>query len=206
MTQILLIDNYDSFTYNLKHCVAVIDGVEVVVCKNDDDIVALIKKHQISGVIIGPGPGSPQEQEYFCNNSQAIDYCQHNKIPLLGVCLGYQGIFYHYGGHISVCDTVFHGKVSDIDIIAKCPIFYGLPKRMSVMRYHSLQIVVDTMPDTFELVAHIAKTPNTAVEAMAIQHKTLPIFGIQFHPESFISSGGQTIIDNFVKVCQGRLH
>ena len=203
MIRILLVDNYDSFTYNLQHLVQVLNDVEVVVCANDEDLILTMKTHNIDGVIIGPGPGSPEEEGYFGNNNEVISYCIKLEIPIFGVCLGYQGINTFFGGKLLICPKVFHGKTSSIEVTKKCPLFYGLPRILKVMRYHSLMIDSNSFPKQLEIVARVVDPQQgSAVEIMAIQHRELPIFGVQFHPESFVGSGGQELMANFIDLCR----
>ena len=193
--KVLLVDNFDSFTYNLQHLIQVIEAVEVTVVTNDQPLVDIVTAENINAVVIGPGPGAPDEAEYFGDNYKLIEHCAANKLPLLGVCLGHQGINNYFGGKLKILDEVYHGKTSDIKLAEHCPLFKGLPSQINIMRYHSLIIDEASLSDDLQIVAKVSDESNTC---MAIAHKTLPIWGVQFHPESFISQGGLTMMQNFV--------
>ncbi|MCO4603244.1 para-aminobenzoate synthase glutamine amidotransferase (subunit B) [Streptococcus infantarius subsp. infantarius] len=184
---ILLIDNYDSFTYNLAQYLGTF--AEVKVLRNDADALEKAAK-EASAIVLSPGPGWPADAGKLEEMIQKFA----GKKPMLGICLGHQAIAESFGGKLGLAKNVMHGKQSDIDVLSQSPIFAGLAKNMPIMRYHS--IVVIDMPDDFEVTA---KTTDDQ-EIMAIQHKQLPIYGLQFHPESIGSPDGLKMIENFVRL------
>ena len=205
-TQILLIDNYDSFTYNLQHLIQMHSDVVLTVRRNDDDYLDDIARGVYAGVVIGPGPGSPDDPDYFGHNNQVIlDYGTQG-LPVLGICLGFQGIYRCFGGALRVADLPMHGKVSQLKIIEPGCLLQDVPLQAKVMRYHS--IIADLtapIPRCFRLTAFTepshAQTLN-GPELMAIEHRDFPIFGLQFHPESFATEYGDRMIKHFIDRCQ----
>lgn len=184
---ILLLDNYDSFTYNLYQQAAGLGG-KVRVFKNDEITIEEIKKLKPSKIIISPGPKKPDSSGI----SLSVIKNFFNTLPILGVCLGHQCIGHIFGSKIIHAKNITHGKTSDIHHTNK-GLFKGLPNKFKVARYHSLAI--DQVPDDFELSAWAEDG-----EIMAIHHKKLPVYGIQFHPESFMSEYGDEIMRNFLQV------
>ena len=142
-------------------------------------------------LIISPGPGHPQDAGY---SVEAIQYFA-GKIPVLGVCLGHQAICQAFGGHVSYAKELMHGKVSEIFVDQGCPLFLGLPERIPVARYHSLCAVREDLPRCLKVTAWTMDQ-----EIMAIAHKTLPVYGVQFHPESVMTRDGKVMIRNFLKI------
>ncbi|MFM2344064.1 MAG: anthranilate synthase component [Pseudomonadota bacterium] len=187
---LLMIDNYDSFTYNLVQYFGELKA-DVVVYRNDCITIEEIEKLNPQQICISPGPCSPIQAGI------SIDVIKHftGKLPILGVCLGHQAIGEAFGGKIIRAKQVMHGKVSQISITKDTKIFKNLPQKFNVTRYHSLAIEQYTFPDCLEQTAC-----TDDGEIMAIQHKTLPIFGVQFHPEAILSEHGHAILDNFLKV------
>ncbi len=190
---ILVIDNYDSFTFNLVHYVMEL-GAEVVVMRNDAITVeeALAMKPQ--GVLISPGPCTPNEAGI---SLALVRACADKGIPLLGVCLGHQSIGQHFGGKV-VRGGLMHGKTSPLEHDGT-GLFKGLPSPYTATRYHSL--IVEDIPDCLEVNA-TSETPGidgTAV--MGFRHKTLPIHGVQFHPESIATEYGHALLANFLEIC-----
>jgi len=186
----LIIDNYDSFTYNLYQLIAKSSGIPPTVIKNDEISFDELCKLDFDNVIISPGPGSPDKSKDFGVCSDVI--AKLNK-PILGVCLGYQGIGLEYGGKVIHANQPMHGRISKVEHSGK-GIFENIPQFFKVVRYHSLMLE-DTLPDVIE------KTAWTADGIiMGLQHKDKPIFGVQFHPESISSEYGETIINNFNKI------
>ncbi len=184
---ILLIDNYDSFTYNLAQYLGTF--AEVQVLRNDD--AGLEEAAQAAdAIVLSPGPGWPAEAGKL---EEMIQKFAKQK-PVLGICLGHQAIAESFGGKLGLAKNVMHGKQSDIEILTESPIFSKLANELPIMRYHS--IVVTEMPEEFEVVA---KTTDDQ-KIMAIQHKSLPIYGLQFHPESIGSPDGLQMIENFVRL------
>ncbi|KUO64030.1 MAG: anthranilate synthase subunit II [Gracilibacter sp. BRH_c7a] len=185
---ILIIDNYDSFTYNLYQYVGGINP-DVMVVRNDKIDIQGIKTLNPSHLIISPGPGFPQEAGISREVVQELG----DKIPILGVCLGHQAIGNAYGARIVHSPQLMHGKTSDIHIATGCPIFHYLPPVITVGRYHSLITERESLPE--ELVI-TAETPGGLI--MGISHKVYPVFGVQFHPESLLTPNGLKIIENFL--------
>lgn len=193
--KILLIDNYDSFTYNLYQYVGeILQGKIAIftidVVRNDQITVEEIKKAEYSKIIISPGPGDPSDKAYFGVCSEVIT--KLGKItPVLGVCLGMQGIAHCFGGQVVKARVPMHGKTSIIKHDGK-GVFKGLPQDLEVMRYHSLIAEKHTLPKDLKITA------EADGEIMGLRHKVYPIEGIQFHPESFATEGGRGILTNFL--------
>ncbi len=189
---ILMIDNYDSFTYNIVQYAKEL-GADLKVIRNDDMSVEEIEKLNPEKIIISPGPATPNEAGI---SLEVIDYFKGVK-PILGICLGHQAIAQSFGGKIIRAKNMMHGKTSMIvqeDI--SNPIFKGLPKEFRATRYHSLVVQKDNLPDIVEITSH-SKDDN---EIMSLQIKGYDIYGVQFHPESILSEYGHEILDNFLKL------
>ena len=186
---ILLIDNYDSFSYNLFQLVGEIN-CDIIVSRNDKITIEEITELNPECIILSPGPGKPE------NAGICIDVVKefHDKIPILGVCLGHQAICEAFGGKVSHAKRLMHGKSSDISLDYDF-IFKGLPSEINVGRYHSLSLVEDTLPDCLEIISK-AKDDG---EIMAVKHKDFNIYGLQFHPESILTPDGLTIMRNFME-------
>ena len=192
---ILIVDNYDSFTYNLAQRIGEIDkGIDVKVVRNDqvsvDDVEILSPSH----LIISPGPCTPKEAGISVDCVTRF----HGKIPVFGVCLGHQSIGAATGGTIQRAERLMHGKTDKITHTGE-KIFAGIPNPMTATRYHSLVIRPDTLSHEFEVTAW-AESPAGEREIMAIEHKTYPTFGVQFHPESFLTESGIDLIQNFIEL------
>lgn len=185
---ILMIDNYDSFTYNLFQYVGSLD-YNPVVYRNDEIIIEKIKEISPKKIIISPGPGNPENKRDFGVCSEILEHIRD--IPILGICLGHQGIISHFGGKI-VKNKPMHGKISEIEHNGK-DLFENIPNPLKVMRYHSL-IGVD-IPDCLEITAK--SKDNGCI--MGVKHKELPIYGLQFHPESIMTEEGKEILGKFLK-------
>lgn len=188
---VLILDNYDSFTYNLHQYVTAL-GAPCEVVRNDEATLADIQELAPSHIIISPGPGSPCDPAYFGVCADVIRELGP-EIPILGVCLGHQGIGHVAGGNVIRAPEPMHGKTSTIFQDGKDPIFSGLPRAFEVMRYHSLIIERHTMPDCLEITA---KTWDDII--MAVRHREHPIYGVQFHPESILTPTGKRMIANFL--------
>ena len=186
--RMLLIDNYDSFTYNLVQAFAA-HGAEVMVYRNDaidvDEAVALAPTH----LVISPGPGRPED----AGVSLAMIEAFAGKIPVLGVCLGHQSIVQAYGGEIVRAERLMHGKTSMVSHDGQS-IFAGLPQPFEVGRYHSLCAEQDSLPEVLEITAQTDRG-----EIMGVRHKTLPVEGVQFHPESVLTPEGDRLMANFMR-------
>jgi anthranilate synthase/aminodeoxychorismate synthase-like glutamine amidotransferase len=185
---ILLIDNYDSFTYNLYQYLGELGSLPVVV-RNDaltvDDVLDMMPE----AIIISPGPGRPENAGVCVDLIKALA----PSIPILGICLGHQAIGYAFGGAIVKAENIMHGKISSVEH-SGTSLFTGLPEQIDVMRYHSLVIDKNSVPDQFDILA-ISKVDQ---EVMAIKHKDYPLYGLQFHPESIGSKAGKQLLNNFL--------
>ncbi|MBI5223754.1 aminodeoxychorismate/anthranilate synthase component II [Candidatus Micrarchaeota archaeon] len=189
---ILIIDNYDSFVYNLAQYFGEL-GQQVKVVRNDSITIEEIQKIKPQKIVLSPGPGSPIVAKDFGVCKMILEKSKETGVPILGVCLGHQGIIAHFGGNVVKASKPLHGKTSEIETNQR-GIFKDLPKKFRVMRYHSL--VGTEIPDCLEVTAK--SLDDGAV--MAVQHKTLPIYGVQFHPESIMSEHGLGMLSNFLKV------
>jgi anthranilate synthase/phosphoribosyltransferase len=185
---ILLIDNYDSFSYNLYQLVGTIQP-DIKVVRNDQITLEEIEALAPSHIILSPGPGKPRDAG-ICE-----DVIRHfaGKIPMLGVCLGHQAICEVFGATVSYAKELMHGKESDVTVDGSLPIFYGLPKVVRVARYHSLAAVSSTIPPCLKVIA----TADDG-EVMAVKHKQYEIYGLQFHPESIMTPQGHAMLANFL--------
>lgn len=195
--KILIIDNYDSFTYNLYQYTGEIlkaagKPFQIHVKRNDEMTITAIQKAKYDHIIISPGPGDPSDPKYFGVCAPVLTKLGKT-IPVLGVCLGMQGLSYYFGGKVVRAGRPMHGKMSLIQHDGK-GIFVGLPQGLSVMRYHSLIVERASLPSVLEITAEV-KGVN---EIMGLRHKVYPIEGIQFHPESFMTEGGKKILQNFL--------
>ncbi|HAJ56978.1 MAG TPA: anthranilate/aminodeoxychorismate synthase component II [Candidatus Omnitrophica bacterium] len=186
---ILMIDNYDSFTYNLVQYLGEL-GEDLKVFRNDKISVAQIKKLKPEAVVISPGPGIPQDAGISCDVINELK----GKVPILGVCLGHQAIGYVFGGKIIRAKNLMHGKTSQIFHTGEY-IFKGLPDPFEATRYHSLLIDNKTFPKELELLAWTKQK-----EIMGLRHKKYPIYGVQFHPESIMTKYGKQLLQNFLKL------
>lgn len=193
---ILLIDNYDSFSYNLFQLIGELNS-DIAVFRNDKITLEEISDLNPEAIILSPGPGKPE------NAGICVDVVRqfHDKIPILGVCLGHQAICEALGGTVSHAKRLMHGKSSKISLDYDF-IFKGLPSEITVGRYHSLSLVEDTLPDCLEIISK-AKDDG---EVMAVKHKDFNVYGLQFHPESILTPDGLTVMENFLeKVDKGIL-
>jgi anthranilate synthase/aminodeoxychorismate synthase-like glutamine amidotransferase len=188
---ILVIDNYDSFTYNLVQYLGEL-GAEVLVRRNDEITVDDVAGLDPDGLVLSPGPCAPAQAGITVPVIQR--YGQH--IPTLGVCLGHQAIGEAYGGEVVRAGKVMHGKTSAIQHNGE-DLFAGLPSPMEVMRYHSLVVEPSTLPECLEVVAVAAKDPT---EIHAVRHRSHPVYGVQFHPESVMTPQGKKLLQNFLEL------
>lgn len=186
-----MIDNYDSFTFNLVHYFQTL-GQEVKVCRNDQITIDEIKQLQPKYIVISPGPCDPDA----AGISLSVIENFAGKIPLLGVCLGHQCIAQHFGAAVEKSNKVMHGKTSDITH-NNTGVFKGLNNPLTVTRYHSLIVNKNTLPNT--LIASAWSHDNDYEEIMALSHQSLPIESVQFHPESILTKQGHELLNNFIK-------
>lgn len=191
---LLMIDNYDSFTYNIVQYFGELNQ-EVKVVRNDQVTLEDIERWQPKYLVIGPGPCSPSEAGI---SIPAINHFA-GKIPLLGVCLGHQAIGQAFGGNIIRAKTVMHGRLSDMHHSDK-GIFSNLPSPFAATRYHSLVIEQESLPECLEVTCWTNQADGTIEEIMGVKHKTLPVEGVQFHPESILSEHGHQIFKNFLNI------
>jgi len=190
---LLMIDNYDSFTYNLVQYLGEL-GQEVLVYRNDEIDLAKVASLNPTHIVISPGPCTPNE----AGISVPLIKEFAGKIPLLGVCLGHQSIGQAFGGHIIKAKTLMHGKTSLI-YHRNIGVFRNLPNPYTATRYHSLVIEKETLPDCLEITAWTEDGEGGFGEIMGVRHKTLRVEGVQFHPESILTEYGHELLDNFLK-------
>jgi len=190
---IVMIDNYDSFTFNLVQYLAEL-GEELIVFRNDEVSVDDILRMKPDSIVISPGPGRPADAGISIDLIKAAA----DKIPILGVCLGHQSIGEAFGGKVVHAGTLVHGKTSQIFHDGRT-IFRGIPSPFTATRYHSLIVDKETLPSCFEISA---ETKDGLI--MAIRHREYPIEGVQFHPESILTSEGKAILKNFLSIGQSR--
>lgn len=185
---ILLIDNYDSFSYNLYQIIGSIDP-DIKVVRNDAISVDEIRKLAPARVVISPGPGKPSDAGICVETVKRLYSC----VPILGICLGHQAIFEAFGGTVSYASRLMHGKSSEVTVDNENALFRGLPPVIQAARYHSLAGVKSTLPDALKITAWTGDG-----EIMAVCHKEYPVYGVQFHPESILTPDGGVIIKNFL--------
>lgn len=210
---VLIIDNYDSFTFNLYQYIGEIlqtmdsdKQANVIVKRNNEITLADVQAMSLDRIIISPGPGSPDDPAYFGICAEVIEV-MGKTTPLLGVCLGMQGIAHVFGGDVIRASVPMHGKVSAIRHDG-AGIYNDLPQHLEIMRYHSLMVQADTIPDCLTVTAVVANDEHNDLELtesalagdeiMGVQHKDYPIQGVQFHPESFATEGAKRLLTNFL--------
>ncbi len=186
---IILIDNYDSFSYNLVQLIGGMVKEEIRVIRNDDMTVEELEACKPSHIILSPGPGRPADAG-IC---EEVVKKSKGEVPILGVCLGHQSICEAFGAEITYAEHLMHGKQSLIDLDQETELFQGLPAQIKVARYHSLVADPKTMPDCLQVIARDAERG----EIMAVKHKEYPIYGLQFHPESVLTPQGGMLMKNF---------
>ena len=211
--KVLIIDNYDSFTFNLYQYVGEIlqtlndsESADVIVKRNDEISLADVQTLNPERIIISPGPGSPDDPAYFGVCSDVIKELGKTT-PLLGVCLGMQGIAHVFGGKVIRAGVPMHGKTSPIRHDNQ-GVYQGLPQNVDIMRYHSLMVQADNLPDCLSVTsvvandkhddASLAELVEQGEEIMGLRHKDYPIQGVQFHPESFATEGAKRLLSNFL--------
>ncbi len=186
---ILLIDNYDSFSYNLYQLVGEINP-DLKVIRNDEKTVEEIREMNPDRILLSPGPGRPENAGIMIDTVKTLG----KEIPILGVCLGHQAICAAFGAEITYAKELMHGKQSQVRFDKKCPLFQNCPDEAPVARYHSLAADAETMPKELKITA-----VTEDGEIMAVEHREYPIFGVQFHPESIMTPDGKTMLNNFIK-------
>lgn len=216
---ILIIDNFDSFTFNLYQYIGEIlsqqpehqnntgQSFNITVKRNNEISLEQVKALKPDRIIISPGPGSPDDPAYFGVCGEVITQLGKT-IPLLGVCLGMQGIAHFFGGNVIRASTPMHGKTSPIRHTGT-GVYQGLPQYIEIMRYHSLMVKADSLPECLAITSVVANPDNQAKdllqaslagdEIMGIRHKDYPIQGVQFHPESFATEGAKRLLTNFLR-------
>ena len=188
---ILLIDNYDSFSYNLYQLIGEIDP-DIKVIRNDEMTIEEIRALSPDRIILSPGPGRPEDAGIIVEVAGTVA----KEIPTLGVCLGHQAICMAYGATITYAKELMHGKQSAVDFDNNCLLFEDCPPKALVARYHSLAAQTSTIPECLKITA---VTEND--EVMAVQHREYPIYGVQFHPESIMTPDGKAMLRSFIKGC-----
>lgn len=186
---ILLIDNYDSFSYNLYQLIGEIEP-DIRVIRNDEMTVGEIRALNPDRIILSPGPGRPEDAGVIIEAAKTLG----RDIPILGVCLGHQAICAAFGAEITYAKELMHGKQSEVKFDTDCPLFGGIPEKAKVARYHSLAADAKTIPEKLKITA-----VTTDGEIMAVQHRDYPIYGVQFHPESIMTPDGKQILKNFIR-------
>ncbi|MCD8220775.1 MAG: aminodeoxychorismate/anthranilate synthase component II [Clostridiales bacterium] len=186
---IILIDNYDSFSYNLYQLVGSLRP-DIEVYRNDRITVEEIRRKALEAILLSPGPGRPEQAGICIETVQKLG----STIPIFGVCLGHQSICRAYGAEISYAKCLMHGKVSEITLDLNSPLYQGMEKKITVGRYHSLAAVKETMP------AELKATSMTEDgEIMSVEHQSYPVFGVQYHPESILTPDGKKLMENFFR-------
>ena len=186
---VLLIDNYDSFSYNLYQLIGSVNQ-DIKVIRNDEMTIEEIDRLAPSHIILSPGPGKPADAGVCIGVAKELGA----KYPILGVCLGHQAIYEAFGGTVSYASQLMHGKQSIIQVDSASPLFRGLPRSIKAARYHSLAAIRETLPQPLQITAETEQG-----EIMAIAHREYPIYGVQFHPESILTPQGHEIIINFLE-------
>lgn len=187
---ILLIDNYDSFSYNLYQLIGTINP-DIRVIRNDEMTVSQIEELSPTHIVLSPGPGKPEDAGICMECARYFA----GKIPILGVCLGHQSIFEAFGGTVSYAGKLMHGKQSQVTLDLDSPVFQNMNSVIGAARYHSLSGIKDTTPDCLKIIAS-----SDDGEIMAVEHREYPVFGLQFHPESILTPDGRQILENFLKI------
>lgn len=193
---ILLIDNYDSFTFNLVHFLGDL-GADCEVVRNDTLTPADALAREPEAIVISPGPCTPSEAGICLDLIEAAA----GRVPILGVCLGHQAIGQVFGGKVIRAPTPMHGKVGPVTH-TDTDVFAGLPSPFNATRYHSLIVEAETLPDELEPTAWTENGPGSKI-IMGLRHRTMPIFGVQFHPESIASEHGHALLGNFLALARG---
>ena len=199
---ILVIDNYDSFSYNLVQALREVSSEQVTVKRNDQIGFAEVIALNPVAIVISPGPGHPANERDFGINSELIKKQAEIGCPILGICLGHQGIVHTFGGEIVQAHQIMHGKTSQVKVLGTSALFNTCRSEFTAMRYHSLIATDETLPACLTVTAR--DTASNVI--MAIEHKTAPIYGLQFHPESIGTPDGKLILKNFVQLTTKKSH
>jgi anthranilate synthase/aminodeoxychorismate synthase-like glutamine amidotransferase len=198
---VFVLDNYDSFTYNLVQYMGEL-GAEIVVRRNDELTPSEVEALHPDRILISPGPCTPQDAGIsidLIKHFAALGSSGGPRVPILGVCLGHQALGAAFGGNVIRATKLMHGKTSEVDHDGKT-IFAGIPLTMTCTRYHSLIVEDKDLPDELEVSARTTESAGNESTIMAMRHRTLPIEGVQFHPESVLTTHGKQIIENFLKL------
>jgi anthranilate synthase component 2 len=188
---VLMIDNYDSFTYNIvQYCKEL--GADLQVIRNDEMEISEIEGLGAEKIILSPGPSTPDEAGVTLDVIRRFS----GEVPIFGICLGHQSIAQAFGGEIIRAENMMHGKTSQVRVVGETPIFRGLPQEFRATRYHSLVVNRENLPDRIIPTAYSTDDG----EIMALRISDLPVYGVQFHPESIMSEHGHAILDNFLKL------
>ena len=193
MSRILVVDNYDSFVYTIVGYLNQL-GAQTVVVRNDA-VPPAADRGGFDGVLVSPGPGTPADAGA---SIQVIRDCASSGTPMLGVCLGHQALGEVYGGTVTHAPELMHGKTSQI-VHDGAGVLAGLPDPFTATRYHSLAVVTGTVSDELEVTAHVESAFGPII--MGLQHRTLPLYGVQFHPESVLTEGGHRLLANWLEIC-----
>jgi len=194
---VVIIDNYDSFTFNLYQLVGSITGAEPRVLRNDAIDLAGLRALAPTHAIVSPGPGSPENPRDFGVSREVVTELSRT-VPTLGVCLGHQGLVHHHGGSVVRAPRAVHGKLARVRVETGSVLFAGLDEELEVMRYHSLVADLATLPPCLRPTARTSD--DEAPLLMAVEHAARPLFGVQFHPESIGTAAGRAILINFLAV------
>ena len=195
MTRILVVDNYDSFVYTI---VGYLDqlGAETVVVRNDDPVL-LEPIEGYDGVLVSPGPGTPRAAG---ESMDVIRACAAARLPMLGVCLGHQALAEVFGATVTHAPELMHGKTSPVAHTGDT-VLAGLPSPFTATRYHSLAVLDGTVTDELVVTARVAREDGAEGVIMALRHRDLPLYGVQFHPESVLTEGGHRLLANWLEIC-----
>ena len=187
---ILVVDNYDSFTYNLVQALGEL-GAELEVFRNDEIDVDSVRVKAPAGIVLSPGPGRPEDAGICCKIVEGMG----SEVPILGVCLGHQAVAAAFGGVVARSPEILHGKTAKVEHCAE-GLFKGLPQQLEVARYHSLIVERSSLPESLEITA---ATADGLI--MGVRHREWALHGVQFHPESIATPDGPTILENFLLMC-----